>query len=104
MADELTNAELNRILTDFPDLIATAEAEFKKARVERERLEALAYFRLKVETAEIKVTEKWLENKVRTDDEVHKAKLDEIVKESEYNRLYEKLMCAKKMAALRTAY
>lgn len=101
---ELTNKEINDILTDFPDLIAKAESDWKTAKVERERIEALAYFRLKAECAGAKVTEAWLANKVLVDDDVHRAKLDEIVKEAEHSRLYEKLMCAKKIAQLRTAF
>lgn len=101
---ELTNKDINDILTDFPDLIAKAESDWKTAKVERERIEALAYFRLKAECAGAKVTEAWLTNKVRVDDEVHKAKLDEIVRESEYNRLYERLMSCKRLAQLRSAF
>lgn len=101
---DLTNAQINDILVEYPDKVADAEREFKTARLERERVEGITYFRLKAETAGQKVTEKWLENKVRVDDEVHQAKLDEIVKESEYNRLYERLLSAKKLAALRTAF
>lgn len=101
---ELSNEQINDMMVELPDKVAEAEVEFKRIRLERERIEALAYFRLKAELAHEKVTEKWLENKVRVDDEVHQAKLDEIVSEGEYNRLYEKLMSIKKVASLRTAY
>ena len=100
----MTDSEIIEVIGKYPDLVADAEKAWKIAKLERERSEALSYFRLKAQTADEKVTEKWLENKVRTDEEVHKAKLDEIVKESEYNRLYEKLMSAKKMASLRAAF
>lgn len=96
--------EIEKVLATFPDLVADAEKDWKVARLERERLEAMAYFRLKAEAASEKVTETWLQNKVRIDPVVHQAKLDEIVAEANYNRLYEKLMSAKKMASLRAAF
>lgn len=101
---EPTNVEINEILIEYPDKVADAERQWKISRLERERVEGMVYFRLKAETAEQKVTEKWLELKVRIDTEVHKLKLDEIIAESNYNRLYEKLMSAKKMASLRAAF
>ena len=101
---ELTNAQINDTMVEYPDMVAAAEVAWKTAVVERQRTEALAYFRLKATCAGEKVTERWLENKVLVDDEVHRAKLDEIVKEAEYNRLYEKLMCATRMASLRAAF
>jgi hypothetical protein len=102
---EMTNVEINKILTEYPDIVSEAETAWKMSILELERIEAKTYFSIKTNTAPgEKVTEKMLENMVTTNDEVYKARLYSVTKESEYNRLYEKLMCAKKMASLRSAF
>jgi hypothetical protein len=45
-----------------------------------------------------------IEAMVKSDVDCYKAALNEVEKESEYVKLNEKLMAAKKMAAMRTAF
>jgi uncharacterized protein (DUF849 family) len=100
----VNRADEERVLNDYPDKVADALKEWKTAILDREQKEALTYFRLKANAGIEKVTERWLENKVREDKECYKARLDEIVKESEYTRLYEKLLSVKIVARVRTAF
>jgi hypothetical protein len=100
----VNRADEERILTDYPDKVADALKAWKIAILDREQKEALTYFRMKAKAGLEKVTEKWLENMVREDQECYKARLDEIVKESDYTRLYEKLLSVKIVARVRTAF
>lgn len=98
--------EVEEIMNTYPDRVADALHQWKLAIIERDRVEALAYFRLKANASSggEKVTETWLNNKITLDDEVHKARLDEILAESTHTRLYEKLLSAKRISHARAAF
>lgn len=96
--------EIDQALDTYPDKVADALEVWRTAALERERLEAKTYLSLKAKNAGIKVTEAWLENMVIDDTDVYVARLAEIKAEASYQRVFEKLMSAKKRAAIRDAY
>lgn len=102
----MESATLNNVLETYPDLVATALEQWKRAEIETERLEASVYFQLKgqAELEGEKVTEKWLERKIALNEEVYAAKMVELMAEANYQRLYETLMSCKKLAQIRAAY
>lgn len=96
--------DINAVLVDYPDKVADALEDWRMAALERERMEAKTYLTLKANNAVNKITESWLENMVIDDTEVYKARLTEIKAETSYQRVLEKLLCAKKRAAIREAF
>jgi len=96
------NAEIEEILESYPDLCADAMERWKVAELECQKIEALRY--LEYKASGNKKTSDELKAMVRVDPGVYQASLAEIQAEVEYNRLYEKLMSAKKISSLRTAY
>jgi hypothetical protein len=70
--------------------------------LEREKVEALLYVEFK--GSEEKRTATDLKALIQSDGKRYAAVLDEIKAEATYTRVYEKLMCVKKQAALRTAF
>jgi hypothetical protein len=95
--------EMTEVMDTYPDLVADALAAWKKAGIEKDRIFARAYLELKARSVGLgKVTVSELESNVRALDEHYKAALDEVIAESEYVRVYEKLMSAKKQASMRS--
>jgi hypothetical protein len=99
---KLTNADIDRTLNETPDLIANALETWRMATLEREKIEALLYLQFKGDGE--KRTADELKAMVRSDGSRYRVVLDEIKAESEYTRLYERLLAAKKAASLRTAF
>ena len=93
-----------QILTEYPDKIAFAYLRWKARESKTRQLEAKKYMSLKAEAADKKVTEAHLGRCLDEDKEVYKARLRVILAESRHMRLYEKLMSAKKLSDIRTAY
>lgn len=102
---QLTHREISVILSEYPDLVADALEKYRKVQAEAKRVFSSKYLILKSQTAsEEGITETFLKHSIEADIEYYKAKLNEIIAEAEHQRLYETLMCAKKLASLRAAY
>ena len=69
--------------------------------LEREKCEALLF--LKFRAGEKRTVDE-IKALVRSDGGRYQAVLNELTAESEYTRLYERLLAAKRRASLRTAY
>jgi hypothetical protein len=98
----LINTDLEDKLGSLPDAVATALLKWRKCTLERERVEAVLYlqYRAGIEkrtTDEIKAL-------VRQDGGRYQAVLDEAIAESDYTRIHEGLLAAKKEASMRTAF
>ena len=100
----MTDAELHTILDTYPDKVAEALGKFKTATVDRERLAAKLYLQIKAEFADDKITVDEIKARVKADEGHYRACLEEIIAESEYTALYEKLLCAKRESGMRTAF
>ncbi len=96
------NAQIETDLSEGPDLVATALLKWRRATLEREKIEGVLYAKLKA--GEEKRTSEEIKALVRADGGRYAATLIEIQAESDYVRLNERLMAAKKMAGLRTAF
>jgi hypothetical protein len=89
-------------LDKLPDLVAQALEVWRMATLEREKTEALLYLQFKGKGD--KRTADELKAMVRSDSSRYEAVLKEIRAESDYTRLYERLLSFKKQASLRTAF
>ncbi len=91
-------------LTNLPDLVADALGKwrFKTAEKKREWARLLLTFKAKQAAEELTMTE--LKAMVQNDQGYYQICLDEIMEESRYVRLYERLMCSKRIASMRTAF
>lgn len=100
------NAEIEKVLEEFPDLVADALAKWRRATAEREKAEGLAYMRIKgaSEADGIKRTPGELRAMTNQDEKRFASVLLEIEAEANYTRHYEKLLSAKRLSALRTAF
>lgn len=88
-------------LEQLPDIVADKLVEWRKASLWRESKEAVLY--LKYKGAEGKTATE-IKALINANDERYAVILEEIKAEGEYNRYYERLMSAKKLASLRTAF
>ena len=84
-----------------PEKVRKALLDWRRASLDREQKEALLYLEFRGEDKERTASD--IKALVNRDGERYKAKLNEAVCESEYEKVYESLMCAKKMADLRVA-
>lgn len=98
----LTNQEIDLILSTFPDKIADAYQKYQEAEANMRRVKGKVYLELKALHPNHKETH--LKSMVENHPEFFSAQMDSIATESMHNRLYEKLMSAKKLAQLRAAY
>jgi len=96
------NAGLEHDLEELPEVVAKALLEWRKASLERDRKEAILYLSYKGSEEKRTVTE--IEALVDANDDRYALKLAEAVAESEYTRVYEKLLSQKRLANLRTAF
>lgn len=104
-ADDLPgsrNLQLESDLETLPDDVAISLIAWRTASLDREKLEAALYLRHKNEAEKRTVNE--IEALIHLDETRYKAKLKEAVAEAEYHKLYERLMAAKRLSALRTAF
>jgi hypothetical protein len=97
-----TTSEIDLILSTYPDKVADAFQAFKEAEADVRRERGRSYLRIKAKNPNFK--QDHLRALVEDDDAVYKAQMAAIAKEAEYSRLYEKLLSAKKLSALRSAY
>lgn len=96
------NIEIEKAITELPDLVAHRLHDWMVAKLDREKTEALLHMEHKA--TESKKTTEDLKALVRSDQRRYEAMMNEIKAETEYKRLYEKLLSAKKLADLRTAF
>lgn len=97
------NSDVDVNLQELPDKVADALFDWRKATLDREKTEAILFLQYKNGITE-KRTVSEIEAMVDSNQERYDARLKEATAESEYNRLYEKLLASKKRADLRTAY
>jgi hypothetical protein len=98
----LTNQEIDLMLSTYPDKIAVAYQVYQTAEAEVRRMRGKVYLELKALHPDHKETH--LKSMVENNEKVYTAQMAAIQAEAEHNRLYEKLMCAKKLASLRAAF
>ena len=96
------NSYLEQELEEGPERVSKALLNWRKASLEREKKEALLYLKFKGEDGKKTVNE--IGALVDSCDERYDLKLLEAVCEAEYHRVLEKLLAAKKLADLRTAF
>lgn len=102
--NDRTNADLSVILHTYPDKVAEAMAEYKKAMAETKRIGAKLYLELKAVNVEKDIKEAHLRAMVQNHPDYYAAQMKEIETEAIYTKVYETLLCTKKLAALRTAF
>lgn len=100
----MTNAEIEAAMETLPDIVGDALYNFKAAIIDKERLCAKTFLEFKARSAGEKITVAEIEAMVKADVDCYKAALNEVSWESEYTKWNEKLMAAKKMASLRSAF
>lgn len=101
----MDNAEMMEVLDNYPDMVADALAAWKRAGIEKDRIFARQYLELKARSVGLgKVTVSELESNVRATEEHYQAALAEVVAESEYVRVSEKLMAVKKMVGFKGGF
>lgn len=100
----MQNVDIEAALDELPDKVADALFRFKEASLERERIYSKSFLEIKARSAGEKVTVAEMDATIKSDDHYHQACLDEITAEAEWTRVNEKLMAAKKQAAMRTAF
>lgn len=91
-------------LASLPDQVADALGKwrFKTADKKREAARLLLTFKAQHAGEGLTMTE--LKAMVANDPGYYKICLDEIMEESRYVRLYERLLCTKRAASMRTAF
>lgn len=96
------NSDLENALEILPEQVSRALLNWRKATLDREKLEGLLYIRLKAENADRTATE--LKALINSDQGRYEAVLAEISFESVFKLKEESLMAKKKEASLRTAF
>ncbi len=100
----MTNAEIEAAMETLPDVVGDALYNFKAAMVDKERLCAKTFLEIKARSVGEKITVAEIDAMVKADVDCYKAALNEVAMESEYTKWNEKLMAAKKMCSMRTAF
>lgn len=100
----MTNAEIEAAMETLPDVVGDALYNYKMAIIDKERLCAKTFLEFKARSVGEKITIAEIEAMVTADLECYKAAMEEAKQESEFTKWNEKLMAAKKMAAMRTAF
>lgn len=91
-------------LSELPDRVADALGKWRFKTAEKKREYARLFLTFKASNAEREITNAELKCMVTNDQGYYQICLDEIMEESRYVRLYERLMCAKRSAQMRTAF
>lgn len=95
------NAQLEADLETLPDEVSTVLMNWRIATLNRERVESLLHARLRADTTRTMAD---IKSSINGDPDRYEAVLNEIKAEAEHTRLLERLLCAKKLASLRTAF
>ena len=98
------NAQLEADLEKLPTEVGEALLEWRKQTLEREKQEALLYLKFKNDADGEKRTVTEIEALVESSEERYNSRLIEALAEAAYHKKLETLLCAKKMADLRTAF
>jgi hypothetical protein len=98
----MSNVDIEASLQELPDVVAKCLLNWRKATLDRERLEATLYLNFKAEWENLTATE--LKAKVNASQERYEACLSEVSMESIYQAKNETLLSMKKLAGLRTAF
>ncbi len=96
------NLDIEEQLSTLPDRVAEALEQWRIASLDREKIEALLFASIKGQNTELSATE--IKSRIHADLNRYESVLHEIKAESNYTRLYERLLSAKKRASLRTAF
>lgn len=96
------NIQLEEALEKLPEIVSQCLLNWRKATLDRERIEATLYLVFRGDNPERTATE--LKALINKSDERYEAVLAEISFESIYNAKNETLLAAKKLASLRTAF
>jgi hypothetical protein len=102
----ISNAEIEKQLEELPDKVADALLVWRKCTIERETVEA----RLFVEKKKFALSgggpagDDYIKSLVRSEDSRRDACECEAAAEAMHQRLYERLMGAKRSAAVRAAF
>lgn len=98
----MLKSNIETILDNYPEAVAKAKAQWQKAGLDREKVEAGLFIRYRLENPQSTATE--IKALINNSNDRYEAVLQEISFEMAYNALYETLMAAKVDAKLRTAY
>jgi len=93
---------IEAVLESMPDVVASALQDWRIATLDREKVEALLYAATKAQDSDKSAAE--IKAIINANPDRYQAVLNEIKAESQYVRLYERLLSAKKRASLRTAF
>ncbi len=96
------NGEIEQELIDLPEMVADSLLKWRTKTLEREKTDALLYLRFKAGEPGRTATE--IKALINSSEGHFSANLEEAKAESRYTFLNEKLMAAKKVASLRTAF
>ncbi len=97
-------AGITEDMSTLPDKVADALAKWKNAEVEQKREAARLYLTFKAKMAGDETTQAELKAMVQVDPTHYQLCLNSVIAESDYVRLSEKLMAAKRMASMRSAF
>ena len=100
----MDNAKITEILDTYPDKVADALKKWKTAKIDLDRLDAKLYLTIRAEHAGEKLPVREIEAIMKGSGEHYAAAIAEVVAESEYTALYEKLLAAKRESSMRTAF
>ncbi len=93
---------LEEVLQELPDKVAEALEKWETATLNREKVDAVLFARIKGEGENKSATE--IKMEIQGHHEHYDAVLNEIKSHAEYTRLYERLLAGKRRASLRTAF
>lgn len=97
-------AGIGEDLNTLPDRVADAQKNWKAKEAELKHERARAYLGYKAKLIGTDPTQGDLRAMVDNDESIYKLSLECVTSESEYTRLMEKLMAAKRMASMRSAF
>lgn len=102
----LTNAQVEEQLEELPDKVAEALLVWRKATIERETVEAILFVEKKKAALASggPAGDDYIKSLVRSDENRRAACECEAAAESIHCRLYERLLGAKRQAAVRAAF
>jgi hypothetical protein len=96
------NLDIESDLNELPDKVAEALQLWRVATLNREKMEAVLYAGFKASDSDRSATE--IKACINASESRYSSVLEEIKCECEYQRLYERLLSAKKRASLRVAF
>lgn len=98
----MSNIDIEKALNELPDLLSQALEDWRLASLNLERYEAILAAKIRGSNPGIKSVE--VKDKINADEQWYNLNIEVIKKESYHNLLENRLLAAKKMASLRTAF